>query len=177
MKGNQLFDPRTGLANVVVDDIPIQVNSSQSTYSNFGTGLLINTSKIYVGLAYDHIFNPTYSFDGISKEIQVLGTFTAQVGGSIIPLKKHDFFLLSPSVNLISTGGYDDLWFSNVIQLGSLFFGGSYSVNNDALFSIGYNNDNVRVNYTYGMTKPRIGTNSRLSSHQIGLTFNFKPKK
>lgn len=178
IKTGQLVDSRTGVLNVKSDNINGEEQStSTANYSNLGFGLLLNTSKLFVGFAYDHLLNANYDFDGISDNIQVPGKLTAQVGGSLVPLKDLEFLILSPSLHFIKVGGYDKVWLSNVVEVSRLFIGTSYSFNNEYLFSLGYDNDILRVSYSYGQTKSMVDQSAKnLSLHQVGLVFNFIPK-
>lgn len=178
LKSNQLVDARTGSLNVQVKDEDNEVASSSANYSNLGFGLLLNTSKLYVGFAFDQLLNAQYDFDGISETVDVAGKLTAQVGGSVIPFKDLDYLILSPSLHFIKVGGYDKVWLSNVIEVSRLFAGTSYSFNNEYLFSLGYNNDILRVSYSYGKTKSMLDPSAKnLSLHQVGVVFNFVPQR
>jgi len=138
--------------------------------------LLLNTSKLYIGIAYDYWGNNSYNLDGYSQEIDVAGKFTAQCGGSIIPIKDKDF-KLSPAILYLKTGVWDNLWFSNSFEISKFFLSTSISVNNESMFSAGYNNDYLRISYAYGLTKPTFHPEQLLGSHQISLRFNFVPAK
>lgn len=174
IKGEQLVDNRTGTLDVIVKDVNNEQTSSSTTYSNLGFGLLLNTSKLFVGFAYDHLLGANYDFDGISENITIPGKLTAHVGGSIIPVKDLDFLILSPSLHFVKVGGFDKVWLSNVVEVSRLFVGTSYSFNNEYLFSLGYDNDILRVSYSYGKTKSMLNQAAKnLSLHQVGLTFSF----
>lgn len=178
VKSNQLIDARTGELDVQIKNDVTDATSSSVNYSNLGVGFLLNTSKLFVGFAYDHLLNANYDFDGISENVQVPGKVTAQVGGSIVPVKDMEFLVLSPSLHFIKIGGYDKVWLSNVVEVSRLFIGTSYSFNNDYLFSLGYDNDILRISYSYGKTKSILDPSSKnLSLHQVGVVFNFIPSK
>ncbi|MFT6746172.1 MAG: type IX secretion system PorP/SprF family membrane protein [Glaciecola sp.] len=178
IKTGQLVDSRTGVLNVKSDANGDQQSTSSASYSNLGFGLLLNTSKLFVGFAYDHLLGANYDFDGISDNIKVPGKLTAQVGGSLVPIKDMEFLILSPSLHFIKVGGYDKVWLSNVVELSRLFIGTSYSFNNEYLLSLGYDNDILRVSYSYGQTKSMVDQLAKnLSLHQVGLVFNFMPNK
>jgi hypothetical protein len=127
-----------------------------------------------VGFAYDQIADATYDFNGHSEKIQVQGKLTAQVGGSIVPIKDLDYLVLSPALHFMKVGGYDKVWLSNVLKISRLFLGSSYSFNKEYLLSVGYDNEVLRVSYAYGKTKSMMDQSAdNLSLHQVGLTFSF----
>jgi type IX secretion system PorP/SprF family membrane protein len=178
VKTNQLVDARTGILNLEVDESEEVRSVSSDSYSNLGFGLLLNTSKLFVGLSYDRLLNATYNFGGISEKIDVAGKLTAQVGGSVIPVKDLDYLILSPSLHFIKVGGFDKVWLSNIVSVNRLFVGTSYSFNNEYLFSLGYDNETLRVSYSFGQTKSMLDQSAKnLSLHQVGLVFNFIPRR
>lgn len=177
LKTSQMVDPRTGVLNADVPSAPVNISKSTSQYSNYGGGLLLNTSKFYVGVGFENLFNPVYDLNGFSNELGVQSRVTAQAGGSLVPVKKLQYFVLQPAVYFIKTGNWENLWFSNTIVLNSLFIGTSYSTNKDLMLSLGYNNDHLRINYAYGLYQPAVAGVKDLSSHQIGLVFLLKPKR
>ncbi len=146
LKNDELIDPRNGMLNAVIANNPENVATTHSTFSSFGTGLLLNTSKVYVGIAYDYWRNPNYNLDGYSQQIDVPGKFSAQFGGSLIPIKDKDF-TLSPAVQYLKIGNWDNLWFSNTFEISKFFLSTSMSVNKESMFSAGYNNDYLRISY------------------------------
>ena len=172
IKTNLLLDSRTGAVAAAVDQIPTDLSKSVSTYSNLGGGLLLNTNKFYLGVAFDNLLTPTYNLEGHSGEIEMPVKISAQAGGSLVPLKKHQYFVLSPAVYYMKFGAWDNLWLSNTIAFHSVFIGASYSSSNDLLLSLGINNKHLRVNYTYGkMTSVTVAQS--MNTHQLGLTFNI----
>jgi type IX secretion system PorP/SprF family membrane protein len=178
IKSDMLIDARTGALDVQLKSNDDQLSSSSSSYSNLGFGLLLNTSKLFVGFAYDHLLNANYNFNGLSETIYVPRKLTAHVGGSLVPVKNLDFLILSPSLHFIKVGGYDKVWLSNVVEISRLFLGTSYSFNNEYLFSFGYDNEVMRVSYSYGQTRSMLDQSSKkLSMHQVGLVFNFVHKR
>jgi type IX secretion system PorP/SprF family membrane protein len=182
LKTNQLIDARTGtLSTQISTQISEEVNESSTSsdnYSNLGLSLLLNTSKLYIGFAYDHLLSADYNLGGNSETINVPGKLTAQVGGSIVPVKDIDFLILSPSLHFIKLGGYDKVWLCNVLEISQLFIGTSYSLSDEYLFSLGYDNNILRVSYSYGKTKSMVGQNAKKQSlHQLGLIFNFLPTR
>jgi len=178
VKTDQLVDARTGILNLQLDGSEEERSISSASYSNLGFGLLLNTSKLFIGLSYDRLLNASYDFGGISDNINVAGKLTAQVGGSVIPVKDLDYLILSPSLHFIKVGGYDKVWLSNIISVNRLFVGTSYSFNNEYLFSLGYDNELLRVSYSFGQTKSMLDQSAKnLSLHQVGLVFNFIPRR
>ena len=176
IKSNELIDPRNGMLDALLVNNPNEVASTVSKFSSFGTGLLLNTSKVYIGVSYDYWANPSYNLDGYSQKIDVPGKFSAQFGGSIIPIKNKDF-KLSPAVIYLKLGNWDNIWFSNTFEISKFFISTSMSANKDAMFSAGYSNDYLRLSYGYGLTKPITDPIEYLSSHQLSFRFNFIPVK
>lgn len=174
LKSDELIDPRTGSVGIRVKSLQETPTASSDSYSNLGVGFLLNTSKLYVGFAYDQITDAAYDFNGHSEKIQVQGKLTAQVGGSIVPIKDLDYLVLSPALHFVKVGGYDKVWLSNVLKISRLFLGSSYSFNKEYLLSVGYDNEVLRVSYAYGKTKSMMDQSAdNLSLHQVGLTFSF----
>ena len=177
IKTKEVIDPRFGLMNAYVEVVPENVSKSRAQYSNAGLGFVLNTSKLNFGFSYDGLLRPTYDFGGNSESMIVPAVLTAHVGGSVVPFKNLENFVLAPAIYFVKVGGFDNLWITNVIEYSKLFVGTSVSINSDAFFSLGYKNDYLKVSYNYGRTTAPVNATAHLSLHQLSASFVLKPKK
>ena len=177
IKTQEVIDPRFGLMNAYVEEVPQNVAESKAQYSNAGVGFVLNTSKLYVGFSYDGLLRPTYDFGGNSEAIVVPAILTAHVGGSVVPFKNVENFVLAPAIYYVKMGGYDNLWITNVIEYAKIFIGTSVSINSDGFFSLGYKSDYLKVSYNYGRTTVPVNAGAHLSMHQLSASFILRPKK
>lgn len=181
--GDQLeFDTDT---NIPTDD-PAFANIQNSTYFDFGGGMLVYNRKYWFGFSAMHLNNPNRSLLDGDAQIPIK---TSLHGGVRIPLyhglfKKERTAAIMPSFVYKQQGRFDQLdlgtyFFYEPVILG-LWYRGipirqnvADNVSQDAVVVVlGFQLDRFEVTYSYDVTVSELGPISG-GSHEVALKFKL----
>ena len=173
------FDPRTGTLFASTAFIPENTESSQIMINTVGAGILFNGKRVYGGVAFDNLFNPSYDDEHFDQKVYIPLKLTAQLGTDIRKNAKSDW-VYSPSISYRKQGLYNKLWMSNIVKYKHVIAGASFSTADAMLFSLGYSSDNLRITYSYGLSTIPFNyssSNQLYASHQLTMRYVIKRAK
>ena len=179
LSAGDAFDPRTGTLFASTAFIPENTESSQIMINTIGAGILFNGKRVYGGVAFDNMFNPSYNDEHFDQKIYVPLKLTAQLGTDIRKNAKSDW-VYSPSISYRKQGLYNKLWMSNIVKYKHVLAGASFSTADAMLFSLGYSGDNLRLTYSYGLSTIPFNyssSNQLYASHQLTMRYVIKRAK
>jgi type IX secretion system PorP/SprF family membrane protein len=167
-----------------------ELNNIQNVnHFDFGSGLLLYSERIWVGLAIDHIVRPNISMVGDENLLPIKYSFHAGIRIPLYdgPKKFERISSIAPSFLYKQQGVFNQLdvgfnWHYNPISAGLWYRGlhvtneGDDSFTRDALiFIFGLTLPDFDVNYSYDFTVSGLGADSG-GAHEISLIFNFEVK-
>jgi type IX secretion system PorP/SprF family membrane protein len=185
--GDQL-DPQFG--PVSPGGTPIPTNEDQPDdlsliYADIGTGGVIYSKKLYVGLSIKHLNTPRQSFLNTGQNLTggLPLRWNLHVGAEL-PLQKGNKgrwqAFVSPGLMYVRQGPFQQLNFGTFVGLGDVFGGLWYrhaGSDPDAVIgAIGLRKGNLRVTYSYDATISKLSYKSG-GSHEIGIMISLDDGK
>lgn len=162
-------------------------------YFDSGTGLVLYSNQLWVGVSLAHLNSPNLSFTG---ETDFLPRRFSAHAGYKIPFKKlppgwkrERDESITPAIMYLSQGAWDQLSIGSYINFEPLVFGVWYrgiplkatefrGVNQDALaFELGFQLDNLSIGYSYDYTVSRLSNVNTLGAHEISIIYNIRQKE
>jgi type IX secretion system PorP/SprF family membrane protein len=182
--GDQLeFDENAGIPS----DDPVFSNLQNTSYFDFGGGILAYSRKFWLGFSAWHLNNPNRSLIGENAQIPVK---TSMHGGVRIPLyhgmfKKDRIAAIMPSFVYKHQGNFDQLdvgtYFLYEPVVVGLWYRGipvlqnqADNVSHDAVVVIlGFQLPKVELTYSYDLTVSELGPISG-GAHEVALKFKVE---
>ncbi len=187
-----MIDPRYGF---VYQTQEVRPNETKS-FADFSAGILLYSSKIYGGLAVNHLTQPDEAFivqGGSQLPMKFTGHLGAMlpVGGSSNYRYKQDRdegTFISPNVLYVQQAAFNQINLGIYVLhspiVGGLWYRGSFNAYNSFMSSdafialIGIQRGIFKFGYSYDITISKL-SNATAGSHELslGLQFGCKPKK
>jgi type IX secretion system PorP/SprF family membrane protein len=187
-----MIDPRYGYVYQTQEVRPDQTNS----FVDFSAGILAYSSKVYGGVAVNHLTEPDEAFivEG-SSELPM--KVTAHVG-AMLPIgqsrgysfsqNRDDGTYISPNILYQQQAGFNQLNMGVYIHkspiVGGLWYRGNFNKENgfssDAfIVLLGVQKGLFKFGYSYDVTISKLTNNATAGSHEVsfGLQFECRPKK
>jgi type IX secretion system PorP/SprF family membrane protein len=177
---NDMIDPRKGFI-YETNDIP---RGGGVKNVDFSAGLLGFSKMFYGGFAVHHLNEPNESLIVGTSRLPMKYTIH---GGAVIPIKKKygEGTKLSPNILYRRQGEFQQLNLGMYVSKGpivagvwfrGLLFGDKYR--DSFIATIGVQNDNIRVGYSYDVTISEL-TPATGGSHEVSLAISFdcRPKR
>lgn len=166
---------------------PTNINVENSTYFDFGAGMLLYSRKVWLGLSMMHLNSPNRSMLDEEAKIPVK---TSLHGGVRIPLE-HSLFKrertasIAPSFVYKQQGNFDQLdlgtyFFYEPVVVG-LWYRGiplrqnvADNISHDAVVVVlGFHLQNIELTYSYDVTVSELGGISG-GSHEVALKYKVE---
>jgi len=177
---NDMIDPRKGFI-YETNDIP---RGGGVKNVDFSAGILGFSKMFYGGFAVHHLNEPNESLIVGTSRLPMKYTVH---GGAVIPIKKKygEGTKLSPNILYRRQGEFQQLNLGMYVSKGpivagvwfrGLLFGDKYR--DSFIATIGVQNDNIRVGYSYDVTISEL-TPATGGSHEVSLAISFdcRPKR
>lgn len=187
-----MIDPRYGF---VYQTQEVRPNETKS-FADFSAGILLYSSKIYGGVAVNHLTQPDEAFivqGGSQLPMKITGHVGAMlpIGGSSNYRYKQDRdegTFISPNVLYVQQGAFNQINLGVYVLhspiVGGLWYRGSFNAYNSFISSdsfialIGIQKGIFKFGYSYDITISKL-SNATAGSHELslGLQFGCSPKK
>ncbi len=168
----------------------IRPESSNVSYFDIGSGILLYDNEYHIGLSLKHMNNPDITFLPSTREFGDNSRLPMRItlhGGYNILLEKGNknkaSTFISPGFLLAKQGNFMQINGGAQIQLDKMIAGAWYrhaGLNGDAIIGmIGWKYDIFKVCYSFDYTVSNLGISSG-GSHEIGIMVNldkFYPQK
>ncbi len=146
-------------------------NQELVSYPDFSVGALGYSKRFYAGVAAFHLTEPDEAFLGSGSPLPM--KFTAHAG-AMIPLDgRYGESNMSPNIIYQQQGDFRELNLGLYLTKGPIV-GGLWYRNQDAIVAmVGFQQDMVRMGYSYDITVSKLGTVTA-GSHEISFQLLFK---
>jgi len=179
--GDQL-DPITGSSPDGPMSEELRPASLQTSAVDIGTGLLLHTSKAYLGIAVRHLNRPEENFIAANEGLRLgrpmrLALHSGvQIGFAEGNNLKYPAFI-SPNLLIVRQADFLQINAGAFLSYQVLFAGAWYrhtGSNPDAAIAlIGVREGIFRFGYSYDMTLSALGPQRTGGAHEISMMFNF----
>lgn len=165
------------------------VQNEKATYFDVNSGLVLYSSKYWIGVAGHHLNSPNESISGGTSPVPM--KFSVH-GGRVFLIQEEEknqpIRSLTVAMNYKTQGKFNQLdlgfyynhhpmvigvWYRGI----PILKGRPGYANNDALiFMLGYQTKTFRIGYSYDLTVSRLITHTG-GSHEVAIGYEFAPKK
>jgi len=165
------------------------VQNDKITYADLNSGLVLYSSRFWVGMAGQHLNEPNESISGDNSPLPM--KFSVH-GGVLIPIQKaaksQTIKSLTLAANYKTQGKFNQLdlggYYNHQSVVMGLWYRGipllkgapGYASNDAIIFLLGYQTETFRVGYSYDFTVSRLVTHTG-GSHELAIGFEFASKK
>ena len=165
-----MIDPKYGF---IYNTLEVKVNEVKS-YPDFSAGVLGFSKRYYFGFAVFHLTEPEEGFLTPTSPLPM--KYTAHAG-AVIPLDgKYGQSSMSPNIIYQQQQDFRELNLGLYVTKGPIV-GGLWYRNADAFVAlIGFQQDMIRMGYSYDITVSKLGIVTA-GSHEISLQLLFKCKR
>lgn len=145
---------------------------------DFGTGIVIFTSRLFSGVSIHHLNAPRQSFyERNDYRLPLRISFQGGYVCDLTPRNKKDEVSLSPNILLVQQSNFSQLnagaYFDYDFIRAGLFFRHTLR-NSDALIAmLGFRIEYLRIAYSFDFTLSKMALNSG-GAHEVSLVFNWR---
>ncbi|MBI4947734.1 MAG: type IX secretion system membrane protein PorP/SprF [Bacteroidetes bacterium] len=165
-----MIDPKYGFSSYTLEQQP---NKQVVSYPDFSAGVLGYSKRVYAGFSVAHLTQPNESL--ISGSSPLPRKYNGHAG-AVIPLDgNYGKTTISPNIIYQQQGNFRELNIGLYLTKGSLVGGLWYRTSDAVVLLIGFQQNAVRLGYSYDITVSKLGT-ATAGSHEISLQLSFKCK-
>ncbi len=145
-------------------------------YTDFSTGLLFYSTKVFVGASFNHITNPAISFLGGEESALPMGV-SLQAGALLGNEKKKDAIMLNPFAEYSIQDGFQQIeagiYLKKGIILTGFFLKHNTSNLSDVVLLAGVSKGMFKFAYSYDISAGELAGLTG-GAHEVSLIFSFK---
>jgi type IX secretion system PorP/SprF family membrane protein len=154
-------------------------------YPDFGTGALLYSGSLWIGVSASHINRPSQSFNHSDNRLPMKTSVHGGYRFMLDPSDKYSDKSITPSFNFRSQGKYDQLDLGLNITYEPVMFGmwfrgipfkhyqSGFSNNESLIFMLGLHYNKLSIGYSYDLTISKLTVASG-GSHEISLIYEWK---
>ena len=167
------FNGSSGLPNPTNEAAPPSLSFS---VLDIGAGAAIVTEKLFTGISFQHITQPTFGFYNSESGVLPMSV-SFQTGVQIKQKKKRDPFIALPMLTWTGQAGANQLqigsMFAKSLVMGGLFLKSNFSQGAGVSLLAGLRKDWLVFTYSYDVTSGGLSGETG-GAHEIGVIFRLE---